>query len=401
MSQHPQPSQEIRRERRERLGRELRRRRRLRATTIQLLYVLVAFGLGLLVPQIPIGFTVRSSEATASLVAVGAGVVTFIGVVYSLLFLVVQFGSTTFTPRLNLFRDAPIVWHSFGFFVGILVFSFTAAFLISGEEETTGLVPLTMVALLLAALAMFRRLQSGAFQSIQLAPTLAQLTDRGRGIIDRLYPPGSRAATVAADDRHELAAGQNVVWPRRSAVLQVIDVPPLVRSAQREDVMIEFRARPGQTLFEGEVIAVVYGDAQLDADVLRATNAGQERTFEQDPLFVLRVLADIALRALSPAINDPTTAVQALDAIDSLLRPLATRRLDIGAIRDAEGHLRVVVPMPAWEEFVGVALDEIIGAGSGSIQVRRRLRDLLEQLAELAAPERRATLTQRLDQLPA
>jgi uncharacterized membrane protein len=70
-----------------------------------------------------------------ALVAVGTGIVTFIGVVYSLLFLVVQFGTTTFTPRPNVFRDAPIVWHAFGYFAGIMVFSFTAAFSIGATRS--------------------------------------------------------------------------------------------------------------------------------------------------------------------------------------------------------------------------------------------------------------------------
>jgi hypothetical protein len=121
--------------RRERLGLEQERRRGLRSGGVQLAYLVVALGLGLLVPRIPIGFTTPSLRVTEALVATGASVVTFIGVVYSLLFLVVQFGTTTFTPRLNLFRDAPIVWHSFGFFAGIFVFSFTAAFSTGADED--------------------------------------------------------------------------------------------------------------------------------------------------------------------------------------------------------------------------------------------------------------------------
>ena len=123
--------------RRARLGRELRRRRGLRATGVQLVYLLAAVGLGLAVPEIPIGFTVSTGRVIEALVAVGIGIVTFIGVVYSLLFLVVQFGTTTFTPRLNLFRDAPIGWHAFGHYAGIMVFSFTAAFSIGGARSST------------------------------------------------------------------------------------------------------------------------------------------------------------------------------------------------------------------------------------------------------------------------
>ena len=122
------------------------------------------------------------------LFAVGAGLLTFIGVIFSLLFLVVQFGSTTFTPRLNLFYTSPIVWHAFGFYAGVLVFSFVAAFSTGGADEVTGLIPIVIVALLLAAIALFRSLQMRAFSSVQLASTLAQVTHRGRQVLDGVYP---------------------------------------------------------------------------------------------------------------------------------------------------------------------------------------------------------------------
>ena len=139
--------------RRERVGRELRRRRGLRSTGVQVLYLLIAVALGLAAPEIPIGFTVPAERATEALLAVGIGIVTFIGIVYSLLFLVVQFGTTTFTPRLNLFRDAPIVWHAFGFFAGIFVFAFTTAFSIGkDDQEVTGLIPVLLTVMLLSAL---------------------------------------------------------------------------------------------------------------------------------------------------------------------------------------------------------------------------------------------------------
>ena len=101
-----------------RLGRGLRRRRRLRVGITQLFYVIVGVVLGLLIPHVLVGFTVPRAETVQMLFAVGAGLLTFIGVIFSLLFLVVQFGSTTFTPRLNLFYTSPIVWHAFGFYTG-------------------------------------------------------------------------------------------------------------------------------------------------------------------------------------------------------------------------------------------------------------------------------------------
>jgi uncharacterized membrane protein len=256
--------------------------------------------------------------------------------------------------------------------------------------------------LLLATLALFRRLQGRAFRSIQLASTLTQVADRGREVIDHLYPASPGPAETGTQERDPRTASQVVAWPERLAVLQVIDAQSLAEHARRAGAEIEFRARPGETLVEGDVLAVVHGgdDGALDDVVLAATRVGQERTFEQDPLLALRVLADIALRGLSPAVNDPTTAVDALDAIDSLLRPLAVRDLHVGVARDAEGRTRVLAPMPEWEEFVSVALDEIIPLASTSIHLHRRLQRMLEALIQRAPAERRGALEQRLATMP-
>ncbi len=109
-----------------RLGRALQRRRRLHEGLAQFVCILVAVALALLIPRIPVGFTVPGDETKTALLSIGAAIVPFIGIVFSLLFLVVQFGSTTFTPRLNLFRHAPIVWPAFSYFSAVFVFSFVA-----------------------------------------------------------------------------------------------------------------------------------------------------------------------------------------------------------------------------------------------------------------------------------
>ena len=124
-----------------------------------------------------------------------------------------------------------------------------------------------------------------------------------------------------------------------------------------------------------------------------------ERTIDQDPLYALRLLVDIAARALSPAVNDPSTAVQALDRIEGLLRILAIRDLDAGALHDASGHLRLVVPLPRWEDYVSVSLTEIRQYGASSTQVARRLRALLVDLLRDVPPSRRPALLEQLELL--
>ena len=113
-----------------------------------------------------------------------------------------------------------------------------------------------------------------------------------------------------------------------------------------------------------------------------AVALGQERTPEQDPAFAFRIMVDIASKGLSPAINDPTTAVLAIDQIHNLLHAVGSRRLAHGRVRDESGRLRVVYRTPEWQDFVHLAVTEIRQFGGGSIQVARRLRAMLENLIQ-------------------
>ncbi len=135
---------------------------------------------------------------------------------------------------------------------------------------------------------------------------------------------------------------------------------------------------------------------------MRAIHLGLERTSEQDPKYPIRLLVDIAIKALSPAINDPTTAVQAIDQIEDLLRRLGRRDLDAGYARDANGALRLVFPMPTWEDYLTLSFDEIRQYGVSSVQVMRRLRSALVGLADsVVADERVEALRQYLTHLDA
>jgi len=126
--------------------------------------------------------------------------------------------------------------------------------------------------------------------------------------------------------------------------------------------------------------------------VRRAIVVGEERTFEQDPKYALRLLVDIAIKALSPAINDPTTAVQALDQISDLLLRLARRHLEVGAYPDALGAPRLVVPFPTWDDFLRLSFDEIRAYGANSVQIARRMSALISDLLAVVPERRRAAL---------
>jgi len=120
---------------------------------------------------------------------------------------------------------------------------------------------------------------------------------------------------------------------------------------------------------------------------------------EQDPTFAFRIVIDIALKALSPAINDPTTAVLAIDQLHRMLRSVGTRNLRTDEIEDAAGDLRVIFRTPNWEDFVHLAFSEIRFYGSTNLQIVRRLRAMIENLMQTLPAHRQQELLGQLELL--
>ena len=221
-------------------------------------------------------------------------------------------------------------------------------------------------------------------------------------MINSIYPEPYTATTggraAVADSEWRTTPTQTVVYSGVPAVVQRFDVPALVSLAQQAGAIIEVVPAVGDTLLDSSSTLVsVFGTAPpLDERVIRrAIIIGEERTFAQDPKYALRLLVDIAIRALSPAVNDPTTAVQALDQIGDLLLRLARRRLEIGSYRDADGALRLIVTFPTWDDFLRLGFDEIQAYGCGSVQVVRRMNALIADLLAAAPEDRRAALMAR------
>jgi uncharacterized membrane protein len=373
----------------------LRRRPQLRAGLIQLVYIAAGVTLGLLIPQITAGPTISSSQVDLVFADLGVAIVALVSVVYTLLFLNVQFAATTYSPRLNLFRDSLLVSHAFGLFIGTLAFTTTSILNTGSGEQVTLLVPLVAGLLVLVSLGVARRLQLSALNSLQLGPVLQSVGERGRAIVDQLYPEPFRSDTMAPGTHTECP--YPVSWPQRAAVLRQLHLPGLLAVAQRLDCVVQVSVGVGETLWEhGEIVRLSAAPTAVDElELLAAFDAGIERTFQQDPLLALRLLTDIGLRALSTAINDPYTAIQAIDAIEALLRRLSTQQLDVSAVPDTDGRARVLLSMPDWERFVASGVDELIHFGRGVPSVRQRLLVLLTNLVAVSPPARHAALERR------
>ena len=120
---------------------------------------------------------------------------------------------------------------------------------------------------------------------------------------------------------------------------------------------------------------------------------------DQDPTFAFRIVVDVALKALSPAINDPTTAVLAMDQLHRMLRTVGKRHLRTDELLDQSGQIRVIFRTPNWDDFVHLAFSEIRNCGSNNLQIVRRMRAMIENLVQTLPPNRREALLRQLSLL--
>jgi uncharacterized membrane protein len=215
--------------------------------------------------------------------------------------------------------------------------------------------------------------------------------------------PWRKPAVIrAASTGHKLGAPARIVYHQdNSGIVLAVNVAALIAEAQRTDSVIEVAPQVGDFVAVDEPLFFLYGNVgPLDDRLLRTLVAfGTERTMEQDPLFAFRILVDIALKALSPAINDPTTAVLAIDQLHRLLRVVGLRSLRTDEFADQGGKLRLIFRTPNWENFVHLSFREIRQYGAANLQVVRRLRAMIENLQQTLGEPRHAALNTELDLL--
>ena len=210
-----------------------------------------------------------------------------------------------------------------------------------------------------------------------------------------------RASRRAQQDMKRGAPDRIIFHSDKSGIILAVNLKGLLAEAERADSIIEFVPQVGDFIAVGEPLFYLYGSAQEvdDRTLLALIALGSERTMEQDPMFSFRIEVDIALKALSPAINDPTTAVLAIDQLHRLLRKVGERSLHSHEIVDSAGKPRVVFRTPNWEDFVHITFTEIRQCGAGSIQIARRLRAMVINLTQTLPEHRHAALHEELDLL--
>jgi uncharacterized membrane protein len=344
--------------------------------------------------------------ATAVVSATIAAVVSLTGFVVTVTVLGVQQATGIFSPRyMRLwYRDGRLKL-VLAELVGTLMFSIAVIRRIQPDavpDISVSLAGLGLMVGLLLFLLYFDRF----LHRMRPVAVAALLADQGRDAFEAWMEEAARPDTafVARGSGGPATAPTFTLRATRSGTIQAVDTAGLTAFARNHGCLVVFRHSVGDFVPVGAAILEIHGSTPPVAASQRLSGMvalGAERTIEQDPAFAIRVMVDIAIRALSPAVNDPTTAVQVLDYLEETLRIVgATSRPADGASTDllATG---VVMPVRTWPDFLALGVTEIREYGATSIQVARRLRALLEELGELVLPENRAAVDDEMQRLRA
>ncbi|MEU2851754.1 DUF2254 domain-containing protein [Streptomyces syringium] len=325
---------------------------------------------------------------------VGSAMLTFIGVVFSISLVALQMASGQFSPRVvRLYVRSRITKSTFAVFLATFLFALLVQASYEGETDprTVQTVPIVSsvacVGMVLVSLALFIAYVNSTLRLMQVSHVVDRITRESFRVLARLGTVGSGAVPLPG-------ATAEIAYPGRAGVLRDVNIARLVRVARRHGVVLRLIPRIGDFVVPGTPLLAVHGGGRVPPQrMLRySVSVGVERTFHQDLAFGLRQLSDIAQRALSPAVNDPTTAVQCLDRITQFLAAMAGRPLGALHHSDGKGVVRLVQDLPGWTALVDLGFTEIRGCAIGDPQVTRRLMAALDDLWRLAPEDRRPPL---------
>ena len=352
-----------------------------------------------------IGYRGDLDNAKIVLSTIATAMLTFMAVVFSATLVALQLASGQFSPRvLRTFQRDRRTQVVQGIFLATFVYALTALAEL-GRPGNRGIPFEVLLALLLvgASLTAFVLYVHHISRSIRAVYVIEAIAVEARRALDQTFPsdPDPEPDRTGFDPSTSDGARSTTVVPApRSGVVAAIDLYQLADRAQADDLYVTILPPVGAYVAEGQPLFEVSvppwsseaGPTEL-ARLGRAIDLAASRTMYQDVGFAIRQLVDIAERALSPAVNDPTTAVQALDRIGDLVRRIAARPVPHGLTAgDGGGQARVRHPVPSWEAIVELAFEEIRWFGRECIQISRRLLAIFDDLEQLVVdtghPER-------------
>jgi uncharacterized membrane protein len=339
-----------------------------------------------------LAFQGTAEDARSLLIVVSSTMITVTGLVFALTIVALQIASGQYSPRLlrNFMRDrgTQLV---LSIFVGAFAYSTAGLYTVgvqgAGREAFVPRLAVSgSLALALASVGVLIYFIHHLAHSIQIDTIMSRVEREAMAVIEDVYPDGP--GPEAEERCPEPPPAAVALASARSGYIEAVHPEPLVATAVRHDLVI--RLVPQVALAWPRPAARPPPAAgQLAAAVAEAVQVGFERTMVQDVPFGLRRLVDIANKALSPAINDPYTAIQAVHHLAVLLCPLARARLGDWLVRDPHGVARVAVPRPQFADYLRLGTAQIRRYGAAEPALTRSLIVALRDVGASAATEQR------------
>jgi uncharacterized membrane protein len=347
-------------------------------------------------------FSGEGDTARTILSLIATAIATLTALVLTIVAVVIQLATQALSPRAvrTFLQDA----HSH-LTIGTFVTTFTYALVVlqqfvltahQDDETVTSLSVTVVFALAVISLGMFISYVDHIVHQARVTSIIDRIGNETRFAIRQEYP--------TEEERPEPVVGEipdrepdDVIHSEGNGVILEIDVSRLMQVICEREVVVVMVPAVGDFIPTGGRLLEVYGDTGIDRKALMKTvDIDAERSIMQDVPFGFRLLVDIAERALSTGINDPTTATQVVDQLHDLLRQLGGRPFPTGWYADEERTPRLFVPQPTWEIYVALAFEEIRHHGASSLQVVRRIRSAVEDLLENLPASRHPALRRQL-----
>jgi uncharacterized membrane protein len=361
-----------------------------------------------------------SADSSRSLLSsIGASVITVVGVTFSLTMVAVTQASAQYTSRIlrTFMRDRPtqIV---LGVFVGIFAYCLLVLRTIRSADESPFVPSLAVVLGIVFALGAMGALIYFVHHmatTLQVSSLLERVGRETVKAVDRLFPDDVGVEASADQREAALAHLRSATWrpvaAKSTGYLQAVDRRRLVTAAEQHRACVQLGAPIGGFVIEHTPIAWTTPETNsaartvddssdgasgspeaLDDEICRCCSFGSFRTLDQDAGFGVRQIVDIALRALSPGVNDTTTAVNCVDWLGAVLVRLANRRIET-PYRVKDGVVRVIAEGPTFESLLALSVDEIRQNAAGNVTVLAALLGLLTRVAtHVRAPARRRSV---------
>lgn len=348
-----------------------------------------------------LGLAIEADSARSLLSTISGAMISFTALVFSITMLVLQSASTQLSPRVvrtflrDRFNQAVL-----GLFVATFVFSLLVLAAVS-EDSVPQLSVISAVGLVLVAVLAFVSYLDHMAHDIRPSSVIESIAAEARSVIESVYPDAvdEDAEEPAVSEEQAMEGsdeGLTLTWSGAAGYVQSLDRAGLIALSEAHGAGVEVLVGSGNFLIPGQPTLLLRptGEATsvAESSLEEVVRVGPERTMSEDPTFGFRLLVDVGLRALSPSLNDPSTAILAIDRLHELLALLQGRRIPSPLVLTADSGGTVRVPTPDWETYVELATAELGHACQAMPQVRRHLLAMVTSLLSDAGGPRQPAL---------